>query len=308
MIAVTVSISLFLLVLLSLLLLVFLLLALQRKRRLLEGLSNSAKNPTSVHWTCQRPGGIVGLPGSGVDGGGETSPPYQVLGNIEDIVKLNYQIEIGRFGVFYHGFYEGTKVALKRFGEGHHAAWLRESLMYTGVLQPHENLLTFFASAMTVGAADDCGSGSELWLVTRYHEFGSLQDYLRQHTVSARVLLQMAASVASGLAHLHSESCGHQVKIPVAHCNLTSRNILVKENLSCVVGDFRLAVFKHKNETCRPEQQEARSGAVRYMAPEVLSQPLGGLSFETFKQADVYALGLVLWEVCQRGHYSGGES
>ena len=58
-----------------------------------------------------------------------------------------------------------------------------------------------------------------------------------------------------------------------------------------------LAVFKHKNETCCSE--EGRVGTVRYMAPEVLSQPLATLSFETFKQADVYSLGLVLWEVCQ---------
>ena len=225
--------------------------------------------------------------------------------------------------MFYQGYYDGTKVALKKFPEKHCAAWLRESLMYSSILQPQENILTFFASAMIVGTTDrttgdtgggseGSGSGSELWLVTKYHEFGSLQYYLRQHKVPGRALLQMSVSVASGLAHLHSGSTGNQAKAPVAHCNLTSRNILVKENLSCCIGDFRCAVFKHKNETCCPEKDEEGGvtkvqGAVRYMAPEVLSQQLGGLSFEMYKQADVYSLGLVLWEICQRGSYTGGE-
>jgi serine/threonine protein kinase len=179
---------------------------------------------------------------------------------------------------------------------------MRESLMYTTVLQSHENVLAFYASAMIAGT-DGCAP--QFWLATKYHEFGSLQDYLRQHTASGRALLQMSASACSGLAHLHSESTGNQVKVPVAHCNLTSRNILVKENLSCCIGDFRLAVFRHKSEVCGPPE-DAKMGSVRYMAPEILSRgPMSAVSFETLKQADVYALGLVLWEICQRGNYSG---
>lgn len=305
MIHITVPISVFLVTLLALLLLLSILLILRRRRRLTTRGTHNHPAET-VH------DGTEGtLFGTGVREGGTSScPPFQVLGDIRDIVKLNYQIEIGRFGTFYHGFYEGIDVALKKFSGEHHSAWLRESLVYSSILQPHENILSFFASAMTASTADNTSHpGSELWLVTKYHEYGSLQDYLRQHTLSGRVLLQMSASVASGLAHLHSESCGNQVKVSVAHCNLTSRNILVKENLSCCIGDFRCAVYKHKSETCRPEEGEGTTGrgAVRYMAPELLSQQLAGLSFETFKQADVYALGLVLWEICQRGNYSGGE-
>ena len=302
--------------LLCLLLLLSLFLILRRRQRLTNG-GNLNHHPTAtVHWTNHNP--VDGVLSSTLREGA-TCPCYQVLSDIRDIVKLNYQIGIGRFGVFYHGHYEGTAVALKKFSDEHHAAWLRESLMYTSILQPQENILTFYASAMAVGNTDDAGrgggsgTGSERWLVTRYYEYGSLQDYLRQHTVPGRTLLQMSASIASGLAHLHSENCGNQINVPVAHCNLTSRNILVKDNLSCVIGDFRCAVFKLRNETSRPEgvEEEGKETtarcAVRYMAPEVLSQQPGGLSFETLKQVDVYSLGLVLWEICQRGNYTGGE-
>jgi TGF-beta receptor type-1 len=309
-IAVTVS----LVALLCLLLLLSLFLILRRRQRLTNGGNLNHHPTTTVHWTNQnRVDGVL----SSTLREGVTYPCYQVLSDIRDIVKLNYLIGIGRFGVFYHGHYEGTAVALKKFSEEHHAAWLRESLMYTSILQPQENILTFYATAMAAGNTDDAGraggsgTGSEQWLMTRYHEYGSLKDYLRQHTVPGRTLLQMSASIASGLAHLHSDNCGNQVNVPVAHCNLTSRNILVKDNLSCVVGDFRCAVFKLRNETSRPEEVEEEGkettarGAVRYMAPEVLSQQPGGLSFETLKQADVYSLGLVLWEICQRGNYTG---
>ena len=40
-----------------------------------------------------------------------------------------------------------------------------------------------------------------------------------------------------------------------------------------------------------------RQGTRRYMAPESLDQTLNLKSFEAFKQADMYSLGLVFWEI-----------
>lgn len=36
------------------------------------------------------------------------------------------------------------------------------------------------------------------------------------------------------------------------------------------------------------------------MSPEVLDQTLDTKSFESFKMADMYSLGLVFWEICRR--------
>lgn len=38
----------------------------------------------------------------------------------------------------------------------------------------------------------------------------------------------------------------------------------------------------------------------RYMAPEILDETINTRSFESFKQADIYSLGLVFWEVARR--------
>ena len=43
-----------------------------------------------------------------------------------------------------------------------------------------------------------------------------------------------------------------------------------------------------------------RVGTSRYMAPEVLDQSLNTSSFTAFLQADMYSLGLVMWEVARR--------
>lgn len=45
---------------------------------------------------------------------------------------------------------------------------------------------------------------------------------------------------------------------------------------------------------------------VRYMAPEVLDETINMKHFDSFKCADIYALGLVYWEIARRCN-TGGE-
>lgn len=50
-----------------------------------------------------------------------------------------------------------------------------------------------------------------------------------------------------------------------------------------------------------------RQGTKRYMAPEVLADTINIQSFDAFRQADMYSLGLVLWEITRRT-LSNGQS
>lgn len=54
-------------------------------------------------------------------------------------------------------------------------------------------------------------------------------------------------------------------------------------------------------------QAGERTGTVRYMAPEVLDLSLNACQFDSFKRADVYSMGLVLWEVAKRCSLNGEE-
>ncbi len=56
----------------------------------------------------------------------------------------------------------------------------------------------------------DNGTWTQLWLVTDYHENGSLFDFLNRTTVDVNGMIRMAYSIATGLAHLHMEIVGTQ--------------------------------------------------------------------------------------------------
>lgn len=58
----------------------------------------------------------------------------------------------------------------------------------------------------------DNGTWTQLWLVSDYHEHGSLFDYLNRYTVTIEGMIKLALSAASGLAHLHMEIVGTQGK------------------------------------------------------------------------------------------------
>jgi len=45
--------------------------------------------------------------------------------------------------------------------------------------------------------------------------------------------------------------------------------------------------------------------ASRYMAPEVLDETINMKHFDSFKCADIYALGLVYWEIARRCNAGG---
>jgi serine/threonine protein kinase len=74
----------------------------------------------------------------------------------------------------------------------------------------------------------------------------------------------------------------------------------VKLNGVCAIGDLGLAVRfdPELNEIDIP--LNGKVGTKRYLAPEVLDETIDMTVFESFKRADVYALGLVFWEICTR--------
>jgi len=54
----------------------------------------------------------------------------------------------------------------------------------------------------------DNGTWTQLWLITDYHENGSLFDYLNRTQVSVSQMIKLAQSAACGLCHLHMEIIG----------------------------------------------------------------------------------------------------
>ncbi|XP_041806046.1 activin receptor type-1-like [Chelmon rostratus] len=221
--------------------------------------------------------------------------PFLVQRTVARQITLNECVGKGRYGEVWRGQWQGESVAVKIFSSRDEKSWFRETEIYNTVLLRHENILGFIASDMT-----SRNSSTQLWLITHFHEMGSLYDYLQLSTLDASSCLRMALSIASGLAHLHVEIFGTQGKPAIAHRDLKSKNILVKKNGQCCIADLGLAVMHFQDTNELDVGNNPKVGTKRYMAPEVLDDSIQMDCFESYKRVDIWALGLVLWEIARR--------
>ena len=88
----------------------------------------------------------------------------------------------------------------------------------------------------------------------------------------------------SGLLHLHTRidtGVKYSNKPSIAHRDIKSKNILVTENLACVVADFGMAVTQNDikdmisskyEDSDTKIQHRILVGTKRYMSPEVLDE------------------------------------
>uniref|UniRef100_A0A663F3P3 Activin receptor type-1C n=1 Tax=Aquila chrysaetos chrysaetos TaxID=223781 RepID=A0A663F3P3_AQUCH len=226
--------------------------------------------------------------------------PLLVQRTIARTIVLQEIVGKGRFGEVWRGRWCGEDVAVKIFSSRDERSWFREAEIYQTVMLRHENILGFIAADNK-----DNGTWTQLWLVSEYHEQGSLFDYLNRGTVTVEGMVKLALSVASGLAHLHMEIVGTQGKPAIAHRDLKSKNILVKRNESCAIADLGLAVKHDSVLNTIDIPQNPRVGTRRYMAPEILDDVMNTNIFESFKRADIYSLGLVYWEIARRCSVGG---
>ncbi|XP_007669324.1 activin receptor type-1C isoform X2 [Ornithorhynchus anatinus] len=226
--------------------------------------------------------------------------PLLVQRTIARTIVLQEIVGKGRFGEVWHGRWCGEDVAVKIFSSRDERSWFREAEIYQTVMLRHENILGFIAADNK-----DNGTWTQLWLVSEYHEQGSLFDYLSRNTVTVDGMIKLALSVASGLAHLHMEIVGTQGKPAIAHRDLKSKNILVKKCETCAIADLGLAVKHDSILNSIDIPQNPRVGTKRYMAPEILDETMNTSIFESFKRADIYSVGLVYWEIARRCSVGG---
>ena len=109
----------------------------------------------------------------------------------------------------------------------------------------------------------------------------------------------IAASIADALAHVHERTDPEGHPLDVVHRDLSPQNIMVS-----YVGDTKLIDFG----TARGENRRCQTinGIVfakpGYVAPEVAANNPGGAA------ADLYALGIVLWEMIAGRRFLQGDS
>ncbi|KAM6924806.1 bone morphogenetic protein receptor type-2-like isoform 2-T2 [Xenentodon cancila] len=216
-------------------------------------------------------------------------------------IDLQQVVGEGHFATVFQGKYNGSVVAVKIYPAAWRHKFTKEKEIYELPLMKHSGIAQFLGTGQK--PEDDS------WFIVLQHaEYGSLHSFLCKHTTSWIQSLKLCQSISQGLSYLHSDLRGHDVhKPPVAHRDLSSSNVLVKADGTCALCDFGCStilrscsghrLWEHQTKNMKGH---AQFGTLHYMSPEILEGSVNLSSSSYLMHGDVYALGLVLWEIWMR--------
>ncbi|KAG0249570.1 hypothetical protein DFQ27_009942, partial [Actinomortierella ambigua] len=202
-------------------------------------------------------------------------------------LKLGTCVGEGGFGAVHIGWWQGQRVAVKRLFLRGQDSLIHKEIELIKSLR-HRHIIQF----LDVETIDGC-----FVLITDFADGGSLQELIVQDSEAADAdpsgngLLdwgtksRLAQEMASGLVYIHSKK--------IIHRDLKSANVLLSKHLEVRLCDFGLA--RVKTTTASQASNGKMEGTLRWMAPELLT-----IKPKYTTKSDMYALGMVLWEMAAR--------
>ncbi len=144
-----------------------------------------------------------------------------------------------------------------------------------------------------VGTLDVVQEGNELLLVMEYVHGESLARLLsrgraRGERVATPIAVAVTVAVLEGLHAAHEARNERGEPLGIVHRDVSPQNIIVGADGVPRVVDFGIAKARGRIQTTRDGQLKGKAG---YVAPEQL------LGMEIDRRVDIYATGVVLWEM-----------
>jgi serine/threonine protein kinase len=144
-----------------------------------------------------------------------------------------------------------------------------------------------------VPTLDVVATGGELFLVMEYvpgESIARLSRALRerQQTLPTRILSAVMAGVLHGLHAAHEAKDERGIPLGIVHRDMSPQNVLVGTDGVARVLDFGVAKAAGRMQTTREGQIK---GKLSYMPPEQLRGAIVN------RQSDIYAAGVMLWEL-----------
>ncbi|XP_072170471.1 tyrosine-protein kinase Src42A-like [Diadema setosum] len=194
-------------------------------------------------------------------------------------LQLKRLLGTGQFGEVWEGLWNNTTpVAIKT---------LKNDTMNTDDFLKEAQIMKKLRHPKLIQLYAVCTRDQPIYIVTELMVNGSLLEFLQSpkgHSLQLRILIDMAAQVAAGMAYLESQNYIHR--------DLAARNVLVGENNICKVADFGLA------RVIKDEIYESHVGAkfpIKWTAPEAAN-------YHAFTiKSDVWSFGILLTEIITYG-------
>jgi serine/threonine protein kinase len=200
--------------------------------------------------------------------------------------ELSYDREIarGNYGTVYKGKCRGFPVAIKLLHNQHlnepKIEELKREVEIMSSLR-HPCILLFMGV---------CTEKDNLAVVMEYVDGRDLESIIHDKDVGLTTAQQLliAKGIAQGMNWLHCLK-----PEPIIHRDLKPPNVLVTKDFEVKVCDFGLSCVKEKFDPKAPPKDKA-VGTPVWMSPEILC------GLPASEKSDVYAYGLVLWELFTR--------
>ena len=209
-------------------------------------------------------------------------------------IVLRDVIGEGSFGRVWSASWQSSEVAVKEFvlaqaafagGAMHRRDIIEEIVGEAGIMAylRHPKILQLYGCSLTAQA---------IWIVSELCSHGSLRSVLDDASLELglETRLRMAIDVAEGMLYLHTRD--H----PIVHRDLKSHNLFVAEvrgRMHVRIGDWGSA----RAVAMSPDFSRTMThgvGTTCWLAPELIKDAKGS------ERIDVYAFGIVLWELATR--------
>jgi len=183
----------------------------------------------------------------------------------------------GAFGTVHKGEWKGKVVAVKvlknqQLGSRARTQFINEMKLMSRL--QHENVVAILGACVT----------SPLCMITEYYGKGSLFHFLHRTrpkpNLSLEQQLKLCIGTARGLLYLHVHNP------PIIHRDLKPANLLLDDDMNVKLADFGLS-----RDTTMSATMTGCIGTPHYMAPEVIHED------RYTEKADIYSLGIILWEI-----------